>query len=298
MATETRAPDAVLDSLNYTTLTLTDIDEDPDDPDASYGDWDGNGNTSCRVSFGTPTGNPTAGAGLQEFRVLIQRTGTANLGWSLQLWEGGVQVAELATGTLSAASAVVSGTWDASLLGTADGSAVECRLQQTSGGTGGGRQGIEVGAVEWNVTYSADTAVNAGVVNLTLTEHAAAVAYDVNVLAGVDTLTIATFAADVALGINVDAAVVELTLATYAAAVAHDRNVLANTAALGLASFGAVVAYDVNVLAGVTALALATYQATVETEEQGGNSYGTAHRSRGRTWHRVGIRGRRGYLAP
>ena len=157
MATETLAPDAVLVSTNYTTLNVGDIDEDPDSPDATYGTWDGTGNTVCSVSFPTPTGNPTGGAS-QEFRVLIRRNGaTTATDWSLALYEGGSAVgAALASGTLNDTDPiVVSGTWDAASLGTADGSAVECRLTQTSGGTGGARSGVEVGAVEWNVVYTA-----------------------------------------------------------------------------------------------------------------------------------------------
>jgi hypothetical protein len=162
MPTESQPPDAVLDSTNYSTLNVGDIDEDPDSPDGSWGTWDGNGNTICRTSFGTPTGNPTAGADLQEFRVRIRKTasGGNDPGWSLQLYENGVLDSTLATGTLTDShldpGTVVSGTWDASSLGTADGSLVECRLEQTDGGSGspGSRRGIEVGALEWNVDYT------------------------------------------------------------------------------------------------------------------------------------------------
>lgn len=159
MAAERIAPDAVLESTNYSpAIPIGDIDEDPDSPDGAWGAWDGNGNTICRTSFPTPTGgNPTGGAGLQEFRVQIRKTSSGGNGadWSLQLYENGVIVgAALATGTTTALDPgeVVSGTWDAADLGTADGSLVECRLEQTAGGTGSpsGRRGIEVGALEWN----------------------------------------------------------------------------------------------------------------------------------------------------
>lgn len=158
MATERQPPDAVLDSANYTTLNLVDVDEDPDSPDGSWGAWDGNGNTSARFSFATPTGPPTVGADLQEFRVQIRKSaaGGATTTWSLQLWENGSQVAVLNTGTTTSTTGeVVSGTWNANQLATSDGSLVECRLEQTGGGTGGGRKGVEVGAVEWNVDYTA-----------------------------------------------------------------------------------------------------------------------------------------------
>lgn len=155
MATETQPPDGVLDSTNYSTLNLGDIDEDPDSPDGAWGTWDGDGNTSCRVSFPTPTGPPTTGTNLQEFRVLVRASAARTLGWSLELWENGSQVSVLGTGTTSSTTGeVLARAWDAVSLGTADGSLVECRLVQTSGGSGGGAAGIEVGAVEWNVTYS------------------------------------------------------------------------------------------------------------------------------------------------
>jgi hypothetical protein len=154
-ALEVLAPDTLADSLNYSAGAVTDIDEDPDAPDGNWLTWDGNGNTSCRVTFPTPAAAPTVGAGLQEFRVLIRKAGGAggpDPAWSLALWENGSEVAVLATGTATDAlgAHVVRGVWNASSLGTADGSLVECRLQQTSGGTGGTRRGVEVGAVEWN----------------------------------------------------------------------------------------------------------------------------------------------------
>ena len=159
MATETLAPDAVLVGTNYTTLNIGDVDEDPAASDGSWGAWDGNGNTIASVSFPTPTGAPTAGA-TQTFRVLVRKTPLVTnpaTTWSLQLYEGGSLVATLATGTTAALDPgeVISGTWDAASLSTADGSAVECRLVQTAGGTGGTRRGIEVGAFAWDVVYSA-----------------------------------------------------------------------------------------------------------------------------------------------
>jgi len=163
MAAERLAPDAVLNSGNYTTLNLGDIDEDPDSPDGTFGTWDGNGNTDARVSFGTPATSPTTGAGLQEFRVQIRKSssGGNSATWSLELWENGVIVGSaLATGTVtSTTGVVVSGTWNASSLGTSDGSLVECALIQTGGATGtpGNRRAVEVGAFEWNATVDASS---------------------------------------------------------------------------------------------------------------------------------------------
>jgi hypothetical protein len=105
---------------------------------------------------------------LQEFRVLIRKnaSGGNSTTWSLALWENGSQVSVLATGTTTSTSGeVVAGTWNASSLGTADGSLVECRLQQTGGGSSGSganRRRIEIGAVEWNVVYTGAAAALEG----------------------------------------------------------------------------------------------------------------------------------------
>ncbi len=49
---------------------------------------------------------------------------------------------------------LLSFTWNASELGTADGSLVECKVVGTkSGGSPGNRNTVDVGAVEWNVAY-------------------------------------------------------------------------------------------------------------------------------------------------
>ncbi len=163
MATERQAPDSIAASANYSTTTLGNIQDDPDSPDSNWvGAWDGNGNTDLRTTFPTPTGNPNVGADLQEFRVQIRKVASAggnNADWSLELWENGSSVRVLATGTTAALDPgeVISGTWNANELGTADGSLVECRLLQTGGatGAGGSRRAVEVGAVEWNVDFDA-----------------------------------------------------------------------------------------------------------------------------------------------
>jgi hypothetical protein len=157
MATERQSPDSVADSTNYQSAALGSIQDDPDSPDSKWWGWDGNGNTICRVTFPTPTGQPTSGVN-QEFRVQIRDTtaGTQATGWALQLYNGAVAVTALATGTSpDSGGVVVNGLWDANTAITADGSAIECRLEQTVGGTGGptARRGIEVGAAEWNVEF-------------------------------------------------------------------------------------------------------------------------------------------------
>jgi hypothetical protein len=161
MPNQRLAPDALLVQTNLAGA-VGDIDDDPDSPDGAWLTHNGgNGDTDCRVSFPTPTGNPTVGAGLQEFRVLIRKnaSGGNSTTWSLALWENGSQVSVLATGTVTTTTGeVVAGTWNASALSGADGAQVECRLQQTGGGSSGGgsnRRRIEIGAVEWNAEYTA-----------------------------------------------------------------------------------------------------------------------------------------------
>lgn len=167
MATERLAPDAVLDSTNYLSLALASIQDDPDSPDALWGAWD-TGNTTCRVSFPSPSGSLTPGAGLQEGRALIRKAGGTggNLpAWSLELWEAGALISVLASGTVSSETGtVVAGTFDASVLADPSGGAVELLLAQTDGGTGkpAERRGVEVGAIEWNAVYDDAGAVVAG----------------------------------------------------------------------------------------------------------------------------------------
>jgi hypothetical protein len=246
MATETLAPDAVLVSTNYTTLNIGDVDEDPAANDGSWGTWDGNGNTVASVSFPTPTGAPTPGA-TQTFRVLIRKVASADApstAWSLQLYEGGSSVGVLATGTTTATDPgeVISGTWDAASLGTADGSAVECRLVQTSGGTGGTRRGIEVGAAAWDVVYSASQSYSiTGAVTATVAVLASLLAFNAHPsLAGAVTQT--TTPAASALVYNRHAALVGAVSATATPAAAMQYTSAGGAEIVGAISVGATVA--------------------------------------------------------
>jgi len=159
-AIESLAPDALLRQDNLTG-TLADIDEDPDGPD---GLWltriTNNVDTVCRVGFPTPTGNPTIGVDLQNFKIWVRQQpdgAGADPTVAVSLYENGILVAEIMTATAvpSATGQLFTATWDASLLGTADGSLVECYIYGTAvGGAPSNRCTVEVGAVEWNVDYS------------------------------------------------------------------------------------------------------------------------------------------------
>ncbi len=121
--------------------------------------------TELRAGFPTPATAPATGADLQEFRVLLRKdaTGGSDPTYDIELWEtgGGAALATLVSGaTLTSDSGeVVSATWDASLLGTADGSAVELRVVGIrSGGSPSNRRTVEVGAAEWNAKLDAPAA--------------------------------------------------------------------------------------------------------------------------------------------
>jgi hypothetical protein len=148
---EAEVIDTVVSSTNLTGATVANLDEDPDAPDADWATATALGNTELRIGFPTPSDVPVTGAGLQEFRVLLRKdaaTGTDPT-YSIELWEtgGGAALATLASSVTltSEAGTVVSVTWDASLLGTADGSAVELRII----GTASVDRSVEIGAVEW-----------------------------------------------------------------------------------------------------------------------------------------------------
>lgn len=157
MATERLSPDALTTQTGLTG-TVAAIDEDPDSPDASWLTTTNNTNTVCHVTFPSPTGNPTTGAGLQEIKAWVRKTNhSTNPTAVLDLYENGNLVATLVSSTTisSTTGQMLSGTWDAASLGTANGSLVEARVTGTvGGGSPGNRASVEIGAIEWNVTYS------------------------------------------------------------------------------------------------------------------------------------------------
>lgn len=155
---ERLSPDALLEQVNLSGA-LADIQDDPDSPDGNWLTYVANNlDTVTRVGFPTPTGSPTQGADLQEFKIWVRKQpGTGTPAVSIDLYENGVLVANLmaATSVTSPTGELFSATWDATQLGTADGSVVECRIfGQWSNGAPTARCTVEVGAVEWNVTYT------------------------------------------------------------------------------------------------------------------------------------------------
>jgi len=154
MATERLAPDAILELSNLSG-TVSEIQDDPDDPDENWLDAASNNSDSIvRVSFPTPTGSPTVGTDLQEFRALVRKYGgTGTPTARVELYEDGSLVRagsdiDITTDT------VLSFKWNANEISTSDGSLVECRVYGTkAGGAPSVRATVEVGALEWNVTY-------------------------------------------------------------------------------------------------------------------------------------------------
>ena len=152
MAIERKSPDALQVSTNLTgsVAVIT------DDPNLSFGDWlaatDETLDTVARVSFPSPTGNPTAGPGFQEFKFLARLTASASpCAYSVDLYEDGSLVGNLATGTITSTTGqLITAVWDAADLGTADGSLVEAQITTTANVDTTG----EIGAIEWNVTYT------------------------------------------------------------------------------------------------------------------------------------------------
>lgn len=164
MATERQSLDAIVGTpVGWgTTPTVALLDDDPDSASGDWATWDGSTNTmTLTVGFPTPTGNPTTGAGVQEFRIRIRKSssGSGTGTYTAELREGGsaTTLETLASGVSESTldpGEVVSLTWDASNLGTADGSAVELYLQFDSGGGGPNERNIDIDAIEWNVDYS------------------------------------------------------------------------------------------------------------------------------------------------
>lgn len=156
MATETLVPDALLTSTNLSG-GLSAIDTD----DTTWLTADSNNaNSICIVSFPTPTGNPTTGAGLQNFTVKYRVTANAtSTTFDVYLLESGVRLnggAAIDSWTSTSTTEVTREvSWDASLLGTADGSAVECEAFATkTGGSPAVRTTGEFQFIDWDVDYT------------------------------------------------------------------------------------------------------------------------------------------------
>ena len=180
MAIERLAPDAILAQTNLSGA-VTAIDEDPDSADASWLTAPGSNNaTAVRVSFPTPSGPLTTGAGVQNFRVQVRKTAhSTNPTCTIELYENGTLISTLVSGTAvsSTTGTVIQATWDAT---GRTASQIECRVSGTvGGGSPGNRASLEVGAIEWNATYSTSSpgTANANLVTISATPLAATASF-------------------------------------------------------------------------------------------------------------------------
>lgn len=138
-----------LEASTNATGSYTDVDEGetPDanwmTPTASNATW------IVRFGFATPAFPPVVGADLQAFWVYVKAQSappTTAPTVTCTLYESGVSKSVLGTKSVySTTGQWIYFTWNASSLGTANGSAVECRLD-FSGTTG---QSISLGSVLW-----------------------------------------------------------------------------------------------------------------------------------------------------
>ena len=126
---------------------------------------------------------------------------------------------------------------------------------------------VDVDYVTMEVFYTApaNVDVSATSVSLTLTENAAAVAFDQDVSAGVDSMTLTAYAATVETtsNVSVDATTASLALTANQAAVSLDQTVSASVDSLTLTANPAAVSIDVAVSGSVSAFSLVSYSAGI-----------------------------------
>lgn len=159
MAIETLVPN-VLEALSNLTGSVGDVNNGVDTPDAVWlSEVDDELQTVARVEFVTPTGSPTVGVDKQKFRVWARRSTTAGGNdpqLQINLWENDSFVATVMAlaDVTSLTGELFEATWDATLLGTADGSLVELHvIGARSGGAPANRRTVEFDEFEWVVDY-------------------------------------------------------------------------------------------------------------------------------------------------
>lgn len=162
MATETKLPDGLLLTNNLTGgLSAIDTDDTT---------WlvatSNNANSVVAVSFPTPTGDPDTGADVQGCTVKYRVTANAtSITFNAYLRESGTRLnggAVIDTWTSASTTEVTREvTWDAILLGTADGSLVELEIVAVkSGGSPTNRTTGEFQFIDWDVVYTTGSVTN------------------------------------------------------------------------------------------------------------------------------------------
>ena len=248
MATQTLAPGSIYSSSNLSGA-VTDIDEAVASPDANWLTASSNNvDSNLVVDFPTPTNTPGTGTGLQQFQIYARLTanGTACT-YNVYLCEtDGTRLnggSAIATGSLTSTTGqTITATWDASLLGTADGSAVQCEFDVTkAGGAPSNRTTGEVGAIEWDAYYDSSRTVAAATEAVNLTASTATVTRNRPVTAATEAVALSANAATVARVHNVAAATEAVTITTNAATVTRHRPVACSTEAITLSANAASI---------------------------------------------------------
>ena len=159
MGKETLRPNEEAFDLGLVANDETDHDEDPDVSSATVSAFSNTVITIWAAKFPAPTGNPTPGAGLQEFRVGVEQfdsgqTGTPTV--QLKVFDDD-NVILLGSIENVGTYKVISITWDASLLSIADGSAVKLQVSGNPAGSGPSEwNSVNIGHIEWNVVFAAE----------------------------------------------------------------------------------------------------------------------------------------------
>lgn len=153
--TDVRFAPTAIELMTAMTGVVGDVTNDPDSPDGNWLTATGNNtNIDVRVSFATPGDPPEVGADLQQFKAWVGQFDTNQTGdpnCRLELWENGVIVRAGTNVLITSGGQMITLSWNASEIGTSDGSLIECKVVGTkTGGSGAKRNTINVNAIEYN----------------------------------------------------------------------------------------------------------------------------------------------------
>lgn len=163
--TELVAPNSTIAQVN-TTSAYTAINDGSLIPLGTFAVATADGTPwSLHVGFATPANAPAAGANLQAFWIYVKANAAIDSGASApslkcELYEGGVLKADLGTKRIKSSTGQwVFFSWNAALLGTANGSAVECKLTATPNSNyfiGSGGATVMVDLLSWTCEKSGE----------------------------------------------------------------------------------------------------------------------------------------------
>jgi hypothetical protein len=165
MAAQTLVPNSLLASTGLSSPTVADLQAQ----DANWSTATSNNvDTSVQVSYPTPPGNPTAGAGLQTITVQTRKnaasgSGTPTITIGVGIVGGLPQLSSASFNVTSTTGQVDQFTFDyAAVTGAAaDGSNIQVWVNTTrSGGSPSFRSSVDIGYVGWDVIYSVGTVYN------------------------------------------------------------------------------------------------------------------------------------------